>query len=394
MIHRFLLPAICLAVLPSAGFGQRPVRTISPPSPGPTIPGNTNNPNSNPSAPSVVTSPNPNQSQIYVSGKVMVEDGSELPANVVIQKTCGSRKTSLGYADPKGNFSVKVTGQSSASVLDASDDSVNTHTLPGGGQQQAGTNILSGCEISAYSAGYRSQSVNIGTQRALDNPDIGVIVLKRVGTSGAGTSISETMRTAPKNAVKAYDQGLEAIRKGKLDVAERSFEKAVELHPQFANAWYQLGHLQLTNDPKLAQGDLEKAIASDPKFLPPYADLALLSFSGRRWQETINITDRALRLDASAFPQLYYLSGVANFNLKNLDEAEKRAREAIKVDVDHSVKRSVQLLGYVLAGKGDYAGAAEQMRVYIASGPSADDTARAQKDLAKLEAKINETANR
>jgi tetratricopeptide (TPR) repeat protein len=347
----------------------------------------------NPSASSTNTgSPTgANQSQVYVTGKVMVEDGGELPANVLIQKICGATRNSIGYADQKGNFSVKVTGQSATSLLDASDDSINTRTLPG--QQQSGS-PLNGCEIQAYSAGYRSQSINIGSQRALDNPNIGLLIIKRIAGGSAGTSISETMRTAPKNAVKAYEHGLESIRKGKLDAAQSDFEKAVELHPQFASAWYQLGHLQMTADPKLAQADFEKALSADPKYLPPYADLALLSYSGKRWQETISITDRALRLDSSSFPQLYYFSGVANFNLKNMTEAEKRAREAIKADVDRTVPRSYQLLSYVLAGKGDYAGAAEQMRVYIASAPSAEEAARGRRDLAKLESKINEIANR
>lgn len=393
MSRRVIFLSFWLLCLPWAVQAQRPGRTITPPSSGPTVPGNTNNPNSNSASSAVPGVPGSTQTQIYVTGKVMVEDGGELPTNVVIQKLCGSQRQSLGYADPKGNFSVKVTGRSAASLLDASDDTVNSRA-PLSNSQQIGTSPLSGCEIQAYSAGYRSQSINIGSQRTLDNPNIGVIIMKRIGGNASGTSISETMRTAPKNAVKAYEHGLEAIRKGKPEVAEQDFDKAVELHPQFANAWYQLGHMQMLGDTKLAQADLEKALSADPKYMPPYADLALLSYSSHRWQETISITDRALRLDSSSFPQLYYFSGVANFNLKNLTEAEKRAREGIKADVEHTVPRNLQLLSYVLAGKGDYTGAAEQMRVYIASAPSADEATRGRKDLARLESKINEMANR
>ena len=50
---------------------------------------------------------------------------------------------------------------------------------------------MSGCEIRAQLAGYRSDSVNLVTRNPLDNPDIGMIVLHRMGNV-EGTSISAT----------------------------------------------------------------------------------------------------------------------------------------------------------------------------------------------------------
>ena len=325
--------------------------------------------------------------QMYLAGKVVVSDGSELPPNVVIEKVCGSRRTALGYTDHKGNFNVKVSGSSLASLMDVTDDSRSIGNSPSNAREQGGVNLM-GCTVDAAYAGYRSDSINVGSQRVLDNPDIGTIVLRRVG-AGSGTMVSATMLDAPKSALKAYEHALDAIHKGDSETARRQLQKAVSLHPTFANAWYELGHLEMSGDNAAAQTALEKAIAADAKYIPPYTDLAILAFRRKDWKESVAIAERGLRLDSSGSPLLYYYGASAEFNAGHLDQAEKMVRDAIKYDPAHTIPKAPQLLSYILGRRGDFAGAAEQMRAYLANVTDPEAFERGQKELIQMQARAD-----
>ena len=89
-------------------------------------------------------------------------------------------------------------------------------------------------------AGFRSEAVNLAGRRALDNPDVGTIVLRRLAKV-EGFTFSGTTAFAPKDAKKAYEKGQQAAKKKKWPEAEENLQKAVENYPKFAAAWYELG---------------------------------------------------------------------------------------------------------------------------------------------------------
>jgi tetratricopeptide (TPR) repeat protein len=342
----------------------------------------------NPATSSVGDAMGPGRPSVFVTGRVVMQDGGDVPVNVVIEKECNNRVVALGYTDRKGAFSVNLDGQSSdsANLSDASYEKTSTNSRLENAAAVA-REAHESCEIRASYAGYHSETVNIGYQHSLDNPDVGTLVLHRNAES-VGTTISATLLNAPKPAVKAYQDGMMALRKGNVDAAEKHFIKATELHPTFASAWYELGRLEITNNTSAAKSDLEKAVQADPKYVLPYIDLANLAAHSHNWTETVEITDRALHLDPTNFPELFYFNAAAHFNLKQFDDAEKRAREAIRLDSARRVPKALQLLAYVLAAKGDLRGSSEQMRAYLATGPNQRDAEIAKADLAKVESHI------
>ena len=64
---------------------------------------------------------------------------------------------------------------------------------------------------------------------------------------------------------------------------------------------------------------------------------------------------------------------MANYNLRNLEAAEKSAREAQKLDTQHRIPKIDHLLGVILAQRRDYTGAAVQMKSYLKFAPGATD---------------------
>lgn len=338
---------------------------------------------------------------IFLSGKVQIADGTPIPPGVSIQRVCGANTRSVAYTDNKGRFQFEW-GHTQGMLPDASNSDnsrgfgsgmPSTSNVPMGQSSSAnamlsGTlaeNELSGCELRAVAAGFRSDSVNLSGRRPLDSPDVGVIVLHRLGNV-EGTSISATSLAAPKDAKKAYDKGIEFMHKGKTDDAAKSFDKAVVEYPKYADAWYQLGRMRAVSENAAgAREAFVKALEADPKLVGPSVELGMILFRDKKWQESVDYLDRAVRLDPVDFPQAWYASAISNYNLKNYTAAEKAAREAMKLDTKGLNPRCGYLLGLILAEKGDFTGAATQLREYLKNSTDTSDIENVRKQLSQVE---------
>ncbi|HET7440754.1 MAG TPA: hypothetical protein VFJ47_05575, partial [Terriglobales bacterium] len=104
-----------------------------------------------------------------------------------------------------------------------------------------------------------------------------------------------------------------------------------------------------------------------------------------QWQEVVDTTAEALRLNPVSFPQDWLLNASAHFYLKHLDVAEQSALKGIQVDTQHQAPQLEHLLGVILIQKNDYRGALEHIRKYLALAPNAGDAATAQKQAQELE---------
>ena len=59
---------------------------------------------------------------------------------------------------------------------------------------------------------------------------------------------------------------------------------------------------------------------------------AITSLQERKWQDAADLSERVLHFNSTDYPSAYYLNAMANLHLGNLDQAEKSAREAIRLD--------------------------------------------------------------
>ncbi|HXI39065.1 MAG TPA: tetratricopeptide repeat protein [Bryobacteraceae bacterium] len=338
---------------------------------------------------------------VYLSGKVLMDDGSAPPEPVVIERVCNGAPRAEGYTDSKGRFSFQL-GQSQAMTQDASYDDMGTNGLQtnaparrnsapvgngpvGGAMRGNAGQALAGCELRASLAGFKSDVVNLGSRRMFDNPDVGTIVLRR-RANVEGTTISMTTLQAPKDARKAYEKAREALRKGKVADARNELEKAVSAYPHFAAAWYELGLIhEKANDPGEARRYYAQAIAADAKLVPPHLHLAQIAVRERKWQEAADTSGQVIKLDSYDFPDAFFYNAVANYNLQRFDAAEASARQTQKLDIAHRWPKADRVLGAILYEKQDYTGAAEQLRNYLTFAPDATDAGEVKAQLAELE---------
>jgi len=233
------------------------------------------------------------------------------------------------------------------------------------------------CAVTIWLKGYRKASVTLH--------DGAVIVLQPIGDP-EGSTVSVTALHVPKEAAKAYDKGLGAMSDGKFSSAQKQFERAVALYPDYVQAWSQLCEvLEQQSQPKEAAEACEQALRADPKYIRPYLQLIRLAVGGKRMEDAVAIGERAMQLNPVEFPGIYYYDAVANYELKHADLAEKGVRRAIELDKGRDYPAAEALMGKVLADRGDSSGAMDHFNKYVQLAPKADDVPAIRQRMAELE---------
>ncbi len=341
------------------------------------------------------------QRPIFLSGKVVTEEGVPPPEPVTIERVCADgRARPEGYTDSKGRFSFEL-GRNFGVMQDASVSTADVAGPGGRGSDPFGNRgggsmgpggmggfnerDLMGCEIRASLPGYTSSVVNLSGRRLMDNPDVGTIVLKRIA-GVEGMTFSMTTAMAPKDARKAFDKAREQMKKKKTAEARKELEKAVGIYPKYAAAWFELGVMQQQAGEKAeARKSYEEALKADAKYISPYLQLAILSAGEGDWQAVDGATDRVIQLNPVNFPQAYYINSVANMNLQNYEAAEKSALEAVRLDEQHRWPKALHILAVLQANKGQHQQALDNLRGYLKFNPGGNDKPAVEKDIARLE---------
>jgi Tfp pilus assembly protein PilF len=358
------------------------------------IPGNnypTNNPNNFPTI----------QRPIFLSGKVMFDDGSPANMNIRIERVCAGNPHFEAHADSKGRFSFQV-GQNQGFDADASEASPGgMFGRPGGMSQRGGMNPMGGdigtrgglgatsglwgCELRASYPGYRSDVVDLGTRHSMDDPDVGTIILHRLANV-QGTTISLTSALAPKGAQKSYEKGMQLAAKSKFEEAEKRLSEATQLYPKYAEAWYALGQVeQREGRAEEARKAYEAAIAADKKFVSPYDQMARIAAQQGKWEEAANFSKQVIQLNPVEFPSSFWYNAVASYNLKRSEDAEKSIKDLLKLDTRHNFPDAENMMAQLLLDRGNYPEAATHLRSYLTLVPNAKNADALKQILLKID---------
>jgi len=346
--------------------------------PGPTRPGTT----LPPGFPGASTSPL--GGTVYLTGKVVLDDGTELTESANIVTLCRSIKRVETHTDSHGGFSFQMGSRNQAPNGDGVTDADSTWTGPT--SARAPQRDWRDCEIQATLPGYVSELVPLTARmNGSGTNDIGRLVLHRMQHVD-GASISVTSANAPGGARKAFEKGRDQEQKEKWEDAEKSFEKAVELYPKYAVAWYELGRIQQkNNDLPAAKSSFQNAVTADATYVNPYDGLANIAARSKQCQELVDITSKLVSLNSVGFPNAWFLKSVGHFYLQDYPSAEKSARQGLKVDEAHNVPKLEYVLGMVLTQERQYAEAAQHMRAFIQRSKKPEDIQEAQKQLSAIE---------
>jgi tetratricopeptide (TPR) repeat protein len=370
-----------------------------------------------PSKPTQPASPAPGSSQptepsaaddlvLLLRGRIATNDGTSLPNDTLVERICSNTVLQQVYASSRGEFTMQM-GSRFDSFLDASAGPASQQGVANKASRDGiPRHDLMNCELRASAVGFRSNSISLVDLTPSGSAiDVGAIVVERT-TKIKGMTLSATPYKAPSNARKAYEKGLEAERKGKLAEARNYFEQALEIYPKYASAWFQLGTVfEKVNQKDSARAAYTRATTIDTKFLPPYLSLAEMAYEAGNWTEVLQFTGHiidldllnhgdlryVLDLDESNPAEAYFYNAVANYKLNKVEEAEKSALRAERVDLRTHFPQLHLLLADIFAGKKNYAVAISELQAYLELAPHAKDTDQVREQLAKLE-KLNHSA--
>jgi tetratricopeptide (TPR) repeat protein len=324
---------------------------------------------------------------------------------MLIERVCNNRTRQQVYASSHGDFTMQL-GSRIDSFPEASADS--TLSL-GSTNKDSSMGIphrdLTQCELRASAFGFRPRTVHLLGLDSGESVDVGVITVNRV-TKVEGSTVSAIPYKAPKEARKAYEEGMKAERKAKLADAQKYFEAAVKIYPDSANAWFQLGAvLQKENQPDAARKAFTQATTIDAKYLPPYLGLAAMAYETQNWAEVLDLTNHILGLDplnrAAVVNYIldldpinlgdaYFYNAMANYKLHKLADAERSGLQAEHLDLRTHFPQLHLLLAEIFAAKSQYGMAIAQMETYLALVPQAQDADHVREQLAQLQ-KLNDS---
>lgn len=199
----------------------------------------------------------------------------------------------------------------------------------------------------------------------------------------ASVSYHQLTHEIPGKARKAYLAAERSKANGDLTQAIEFYRKALELDPQYLEAWNNLGSAYILRDEiPAAQASFEKAYALDPTAHPVLTNLAFLLLRRNRPAEAEGYARRAVRADPLA-PRGLYVLGVS------LAGQNKETEEAIRL-LERScdtVGRAHFALAPLLAQTRRLREAADHLKKYLAL-PSPADREVAQEWLSQLEAEL------
>ena len=408
MSHRFrifVLLAATMAILVPNAVAQKPPAPPPAPPPPPSSP--PNNPSTIPSANTQPGQPG-DEYVLFLGGRIATNDGGTVPMDTLVARVCNSRVRQEVYASPKGDFSMEL-GSRADSFPEASADATAPSNMSSRNSLMGiPRHELENCDLRVTASGFHSRDVTLlGLDTAGGTVNVGVIVVER-GKKVEGATLNAAPYQAPKDARKAYEKGLQAEGNGKLADAHKYFETAVEVYPKFVNAWFQLGMvLQKENQKDEARKAYTQATTLNSRFLPPYLFLAVMAYEAENWTEVLKLTGHLLDLDPLDqaevtgytvdldplnYAEAYYFNSMANYQLNKIENAEKSALQAERLDLRTRFPQLHLLLAEIFARKNNFARAIEELQIYLALAPQAKDAAQQRERLASLQ-KLNGPAS-
>ncbi len=319
----------------------------------------------------------------YISGKVVMHDGSAPPTHTQVELFCYSFRRFVDTVTGKGEFDLDLSGR----AMGAFDAGLRSQNAGGVPQRSAlGIVNLNGCYVRAELPGYNSTQIELGMHSIFDNPDIGEILLTPL-EGVTGSAVSAKSLNAPKKAqtafLKARAENLK--QKPNLKKMERSLQSAVGQFEEYAEAWDLLGRTQLAlGKPGEARASFERSIAADSLFTRPYAQLLPLLAQSGDLEQTVAVGLKALDLNPHDNDARFYVT-VAQLRLGRNEDAVASARQLIERGGVDAYPQAYQLLAAGLANLGQYPEAARYYQSFLRASPDATAADDIRKQLTEWE---------
>ncbi len=222
-------------------------------------------------------------------------------------------------------------------------------------------------------------------QRAVANIYLraGTKVIQAKESSSTGVSVAEASQHIPKGAQKEYQRGMKLGESRQFDKALNSFNRAIELFPEYFQAYAQRGHLRLTMGKfSEAEHDFDQALELNDQYEPALRGTGICKIRQGKFADALKDLDQAVAKeprDASA----HLFQGFALASLDRREEARAALLKALSLDAAGAARAHVYLANLCIKEDRNQEAAAE-LEAYLAQVPNAPDADQLRGLLAQI----------
>jgi len=196
-------------------------------------------------------------------------------------------------------------------------------------------------------------------------------------------SVSTKQLAIPETALREYQEAAKDLQKHDAEQAVKRLQHAVELAPQFADAWNELGTLAYqTQQYERAEKCFRAALEQDPKAYEPLVNLGGVLINTHKLDEALMYNQDAVLLrpnDALANSQL----GLAYFVTGSFDLAVKYLEIARRIDPAHFSHPQL-VLAEIHLRRGENRAAADVLEDFLRYHPDFPTADKIRENIAKL----------
>jgi Flp pilus assembly protein TadD len=313
--------------------------------------------------------------------------GALLSAALLLAAAAARGQERVAPVPPKPTKIYTVQGEVSLPEGMPAVGTVVTLTARGGAPRQAYTNELGrfefeGMEEGTYTLTARSlndpslssESVVTDTSRtATGNLSVSLTLRKEASgekrlTPAGVVSVAEVEQKIPRDALKAFKEGVRLRGRDEPDKALASFTRAVELYPGYFQALAARGDtLVLRRKLAEAAADFGLALKLNPQYGPALRGAGYCEMERGRFDAAVEDFEKAVAAQPDN-ANAYLLLGISYLELDRRPAAKSALVKALSFNTRHELRAYIYLAN-LYARERSYAEAAEELQKYLAAAP-------------------------
>lgn len=224
----------------------------------------------------------------------------------------------------------------------------------------------------------RSEIVEADTSRtATGNLNVNLILRResspseRVQPAGVVTA-AEAEQKVPREALRAFKEGIKLRKNRETDKALQSFTRAVEIYPGYFQALAARGDLRIfQRQLASAAADFASALKFNPRYGPALRGAGYCELERREFAEAVKDFEKALAVEPDN-ANTYLLVGIAYLELDRRDAAKASLVKALSFNSRHELRAYIYLAN-LYARERQYREAAEELHKYLEANPADPD---------------------
>jgi len=185
-------------------------------------------------------------------------------------------------------------------------------------------------------------------------------------------SAKEAAQRVPKQALKAFSQGIRFSHEGKLDRAEENFTRALNLFPDYFQALSERGSLRIAAGrmPEASE-DFAHALEIDPEYGPALRGSGICKFQSGKYSDAMRDLEKAVAAEPNVARDFIFL-GLVYAALDQREQARGAYERALILDPKGAARAHFHLASlYILESRP--VEALDQLDAYLSAVPDAPD---------------------